>query len=94
MSDYNDLRRNMERVAAVFLAEGLPPADVLIENDVVFSWTGALPYVVVYDDRLEANVCAVSDGVQLWSVSVDELIARADDLVPALRAALGDVDGS
>lgn len=84
----------MDRVAAVFVAEGLPPADVLIENDVVFSWPGASPYVVVYDDRLDENVCAVNGCVQLWSVSVDDLVARADDLVPVLGAALGDVDGS
>jgi hypothetical protein len=79
----------LERVTAVFAAAGLPPAEALIETDVVLSWPGASPWVVVYDDQIEENICAVDGDMRLWSVSVDELVDRADELLPALREALG-----
>lgn len=94
MGNYDDLQRNMDRVAAIFAAAGLPVAEAQIENNVVLSWPGASPYVVVYDDQIEVNVFAFNDGQPLWSVSVGELVARADDLVSLLREAIGGVAGS
>jgi hypothetical protein len=91
VSDYDSVQRNAQRVGQVFDAAGLPPAETLIENDVVLSWPGLAPYVVVYDDCLEVNVYAFDGDKPLWSVNVNELVDHSDDLVPVLRAALGGV---